>query len=208
MNTWPTFYEDRVGPEYFEYARKRYEPFIENACLLLWQIASNKHFANDCVEYGCGIGTMSLAISMEMHKSPFDFFLSDNNHEMIKLANDNINLITKKYKFNFINEATCFDFYENECADMTCRDFGFTHGVLEHFTPRHIRKIIRNFDGITGKGQHTQRGIHMHYVPTNKYKTKSFGDEHLWTPDYWVELTNPTRIELFNDDHDLILFFE
>ena len=67
-----------------------------------------------------------------------------------------------------------------------------THGVLEHFSDSQIQNICERC------------GNSIHYVPLDKYKTPSFGDERLLPYEYWLELTTPVSWMLFNDDHDLM----
>ena len=67
-----------------------------------------------------------------------------------------------------------------------------THGVLEHFSDSQIQNICERC------------GNSIHYVPLDKYKTPSFGDERLLPYEYWLELTTPVSWMLFNDEHDLM----
>lgn len=67
-----------------------------------------------------------------------------------------------------------------------------THGVLEHFDDEQIQTICE------------MNPNSIHYVPLDKYKTPSFGDERLLPYEYWLELVCPVTWMLFNDDHDLM----
>ena len=72
-----------------------------------------------------------------------------------------------------------------------------SHGVLEHFEDHEIHEIL-----------HYQKAISpllIHYVPSDKYTYKSFGDERLLSKEYWKENFNPTEIIEFNSGYDLIL---
>ena len=57
-----------------------------------------------------------------------------------------------------------------------------THGVLEHFSEEQIKTIMSNLSNSYDQ---------IHYVPTDGYKTKSFGDENLWSVQKWIDLINP-----------------
>lgn len=67
-----------------------------------------------------------------------------------------------------------------------------SHGVLEHFQDDQIEKICGNCANS------------IHYVPLDRYKTPSFGDERLMPYEKWLELATPITWMLFNDDHDLM----
>ena len=73
-----------------------------------------------------------------------------------------------------------------------CSTLSVTHGVLEHFTDQQIEEICRSCCNS------------IHYVPLDKYKTPSFGDERLLPYEHWLELATPITWMLFNDDHDLM----
>ena len=104
----------------------------------------------------------------------------DNDPMMVMLANQN---------------TDDYNFYHGDILEgvMDCSTLKVSHGVLEHFNDNDIQDIC-------------ERYCHsIHYVPLDKYKTPSFGDERLLPYEYWLELTTPTSWLLFNDDHDLII---
>lgn len=76
-------------------------------------------------------------------------------------------------------------------------EVGHSHGVLEHFNDVEIRDII--------KLQREQYETLIHYVPSYLYRTPSFGDERLMTPENWQEICQPDEIIEFNGGYDLIL---
>lgn len=79
-------------------------------------------------------------------------------------------------------------------------DIIYSHGVLEHFPNHCIRDILKRQRKCAGKV--------VHYVPTNGYKTQSFGDERLMSFEWWVCMWKPIRHILFNNDKDLLLIWE
>lgn len=67
-----------------------------------------------------------------------------------------------------------------------------SHGVLEHFQDYQIENFCSNCRNS------------IHYVPLDRYKTPSFGDERLLPLEHWLELVTPVSWMLFNEDHDLM----
>ena len=74
-----------------------------------------------------------------------------------------------------------------------------THGVLEHFSDDDIMKIISTYDNDNVLFQ-------AHYVPTDRYKSPSFGDERLLAPEAWNALIKPDYYILDNNECDLYMF--
>lgn len=103
----------------------------------------------------------------------------DSDPMMVKLANENTN------SNNFYQA----DIFEMEIPPSTV--LKVSHGVLEHFNDDQITDIVERC------------GNSIHYVPLDKYKTPSFGDERLLPYQYWLDLVTPKAHILFNDDHDL-----
>lgn len=133
-------------------------------------------------EEGIGIGSVTKALwNRNILSTGFD-----NCIEMVKLANLN-NGGTVAYQDCILNPWK---------PDHTS-DLVVTHGVLEHFQDHDIISIA---------ARHRMQGIPaIHYVPTNKYKEPSFGDERLLSPIQWVELVQAKAYHLFNDGYDLLL---
>lgn len=103
----------------------------------------------------------------------------DLNLGMVMLANQNTN--SDKFRQGDILTTT------TELSTLKV-----SHGVLEHLDDSSIRTVCElNPNSI-------------HYVPLDKYKTPSFGDERLLPYEYWLELVCPITWMLFNDDHDLM----
>lgn len=103
----------------------------------------------------------------------------DISTEMVRLANENTN------SNNFYTKSIFDVEFEKGLTYVS-------HGVLEHFKDEDIVKITNKF------------AQSIHYVPLDKYKTPSFGDERLLPYEYWLELVNPVAYKLFNDNHDLL----
>jgi 2-polyprenyl-3-methyl-5-hydroxy-6-metoxy-1,4-benzoquinol methylase len=195
--SWFNFYKNRVNSSYLEYAEKRYKPMIDKII----------EFIPECgraVEAGCGIGTISKIIASKKKCVILGF---DNCEDMLKLADTNI---------------TCSDFFYNEngstvwlkqddiltytgpaihdSLDSDVRvDVVFSHGVLEHFNDAEINTIISN------QKQYAKHIVH--YVPGDKYKVPSFGDERLMCSGQWKEICNPSEIITFNDGFDYLLIW-
>ena len=98
---------------------------------------------------------------------------------MVQLANQN----TKTTNFSVGS------IFEEMFPDSTLK---VTHGVLEHFEDSEIESFCSNCLNS------------IHYVPLDKYKNPSFGDERLLPYEHWLELATPKSWMLFNQDHDLM----
>lgn len=124
------------------------------------------------------------------------FIFSDINCEMLDLCLRNISgmkSITPPARVAFACEdITSKKFYEPNTVVVT-------HGVLEHFSDEDILKTMATYD--------TDRVVFQaHYVPTDRYKEKSFGDERLLSVEKWIKLVNPDYHALGNNGKDLYLF--
>lgn len=136
----------------------------------------------------------------KIYDSPVSF--SDADPEMIKLCDTNNSLHIP----NSIRDETKFTFLVEDILSSgktyTPNSFVVTHGVLEHFSTEDVRSIIEGYNG-----NDLVRG-HIHYVPTDKYTTPSFGDERLCSVEGWVDLVNPSRYIVDNCGKDLYLITE
>jgi SAM-dependent methyltransferase len=175
--SWSKFYESRLDENYYRYICKRYSPFIEEIKQLLRP-------RDVVVELGCGIGSITRAV---LDSKPLcKFRCTDINQEMLRLTAKN------KLKNRVL-------FYQ---IDMT-QDYSlpakvaFSHGVLEHLSNQQIRDAINI--------QKKQYKYLIHYVPSYKYVTQSFGDERLLRSEQWSAICQPDEIIEFNDGYDLIL---
>ncbi|OQY10304.1 MAG: hypothetical protein B6I28_01270 [Fusobacteriia bacterium 4572_132] len=133
------------------------------------------------LEMGSGIGSITKILNK---RKKGNFLISDINKNMLKLSNQNLKSIP-----SFI-----FDIKNHLYKKV---DIIHCHGVLEHFDNTDIQKIIKN---------QLKSCTHLiHYVPSNKYKIQSFGDERLLSKEEWFNLIKPKEIIAFNNNYDLIL---
>lgn len=175
VTTWPDFYRQRVN-------NKSYELFFEKRYYPLIHTALElKPYS--ILEEGMGIGTISKLL---IAQTPvIDCFGFGQDPEMVKLARENV--------------PTAIVWEDDIMRPRTVKrtDLIITHGVLEHFYDHEIWDIMRRYK-LIGAPQ-------LHYVPTDKYLSPSFGDERLLSPMKWLKLVKPKDYILFNDDHDLLL---
>lgn len=183
MDKWAEFYESRVNDYgYIKYFKKKYEPFLR----LLHQKAIR---GSKVAEFGCGIGTVTKILH-ELNPM-LTHTLYDNSYDVIRLAHEN--LIGVRDVF-----ITNLDIIQPNFIQLF--DVIHSHGVLEHFKDKDIQRIIMH--------QLRMSDTLIHYVPSNKYKTPSFGDERLKSPEYWMNVCRPDKVVEFNDGYDLILIWE
>lgn len=173
---WHNFYKNRIGESYTYYISKQYSPFIE-------EIKKRINPQSKVLEMGCGIGSVTKILSDLINAS---YYISDISQEMISLSILNL----KGRTFNHLRWNIKKEFKEKVAIIHS-------HGVLEHFNDRDIKQIITN--------QLKCCKNLLHYVPSNKYNYKSFGDERLLSKNKWKELVRPKEIIEFNNGYDLIL---
>lgn len=171
-----------MNDKYFDYLCNKYEKFI---CDILNSIVINNY--NVIIEAGCGICSITRSL---IEQDPERVYIGlDKSKKMLDLSLHNLLAIPNKENFTL---AQCDIVKEQYCGDLV-----HSHGVLEHFSDKQIQKIIcyqrKNFKEL------------IHYVPSYKYKTPSFGDERLLTINQWKKICNPNEIIEFNDGYDLIL---
>ena len=163
-------------------------------------------------EEGCGIGTVSLAIS-KIGERLFNSFgltdssdikkiskviFSDINIPMLELCCKNTLSISTN---NYFGKVPLFYAKENICEPkfFESSTVVVTHGVLEHFSDEDITRIMSTYNNDKVLFQ-------AHYVPTCQYASPSFGDERLLPVDYWIALIKPDYYLLDNDGKDLYMF--
>jgi len=196
MNTWPDFYKSRVCSErYQRYVEKRYAPFIEVIKMLMWIRATNRPEPITIHEVGCGIGTITTAIYNNF--GVYEFAASDNNLVMLENTGTHFMTMTgapaQPYNMKFLVRNVLG-------GNIDRADIFHSHGLLEHFDEADISRIISYMN--------SKCAAMVHYVPTDKYKTPSFGDERLWPVEKWQDICQPDRVETFNDDHDLMMIWD
>ncbi len=145
----------------------------------------NQLKGNSFLEIGCGISSITKLIYDKNKK----FIISDKSSKMLHLSN--INLKELKVQSKIIN---AIKFIDNRV------DVIHSHGMLEHLTPNQMKQSV--------ECSLRQCKTLVHYVPSNKYNYKSFGDELLISPKEWGELVDPSEIIEFNNGFDLILIWE
>ena len=167
--TWKEFYKNRLNDNYFSHVKNQYRKFIDEV--------ENTFNTNDIVmEVGCGIGSITKAL---IERKKAKYFLSDVNEEMLKLTEKNV--CRKGMNYNILDKLP---FHV---------DVIHSHGVLEHFEPEEVKKIINNQRAVCRKL--------VHYVPSNKYDYKSFGDEMLLSKEEWKKIICPYEIKEFNNGY-------
>ena len=154
----------------------QYKPFFN---YLNSAIASSSESV--IVEEGSGTGLVSSLIPREDKQ----LILVDNNVDMLRLSDRNV---TGKNVKRVLCDLTRFSHNGG---------LVHSHGVLEHLSPGDIQQVIRR------QKQCYSRVIH--YVPSNRYTYKSFGNELLLSKQQWVKLVHPDKVIEFNNGYDLIL---
>lgn len=175
--SWSSFYEQRVGDSYPQYCKTRYKVFVD---------ILNSIGAKTISEEGCGIGTITKVI----HSPSTKFTLFDYDRGQVSLAKRNL----MRYANLTIELGDITNHRHKEKQDLI-----FSHGVLEHFSPEQMKIIL--------KRQRRQSRSVVHYVPTAKYSSRSYGDELLKSKEWWIQNFKPTEAKTFNEDKDLVLIW-
>ncbi|RHV96955.1 class I SAM-dependent methyltransferase [Odoribacter sp. OF09-27XD] len=203
MSKWADYYKDRVNNKKYEDAfRRKYDLFLGYIAKRIDSSINRKTGFRkiNIKEEGCGIGTVSKLVGSFF--APYLFIFSDIDPEMIKLCDINNSLHSPDFVRNEIKSNFLVEDILSSDKTYVPNSFVVTHGVLEHFSTEDVKSIIDGYnsnDLVTG---------HIHYVPTDKYTTPSFGDERLCSVDEWVDLVNPTRYIIDNCGKDLYLITE
>jgi SAM-dependent methyltransferase len=181
MKNWAEFYKDRVNNiGYTRYFEQKYAPFLET-------IYEEAKLTTKIAEIGCGTGLVSQLLLPKLSKS--QFLLVDKCPMMLEYASKRP--LGASPRVLLVQDNL---YSKNLIASLRGCKVVFSHGVLEHFSPENIQKVVQKLPG-------TQ----IHYVPTNKYKTKSFGDELLMSESEWNDLVKPRKSFTFNKGKDLCL---
>ena len=96
-------------------------------------------------------------MTKSLYRNNINFKVVDNNRKMLELTAINLKGTQVTKELNDIRKPLKERF-----------DIIYSHGVLEHFSLDEIRLII--------KRQLMSSKFLVHYVPSSKYKTPSFGD--------------------------------
>lgn len=177
---WNEFYAQRVNSTYQKYFEKKYAPFLE----------AIKKEQKHVLDEGCGIGSIGKYIRSIDDVVPRIYKGYDVDLNMLYLAEENTTL-------NMPHDLWQDDIL-NPDRKINLTYLRVTHGVLEHFTDDEICKIFQRYkdSGVTS----------IHYVPLDKYKVPSIGDERLLIWRHWIMLAErygDVQFELFNEDFDL-----
>lgn len=186
---WHEFYERRVGKSYVDYFKERYSLFLLAVSNISTKYAINTiafPFSREYLtEIGCGIATASICLTQLRNMT---IHAIDKSPEMLSLAKKNAKIAECDIKFEQASIPTYIPEYPSIC---------FSHGVLEHFPRSKIKRYIEKL---------RKNGLpQVHYVPTNKYTYKSFGDERLFSIKDWEDIARPTELIPFNNDKDLVI---
>jgi 2-polyprenyl-3-methyl-5-hydroxy-6-metoxy-1,4-benzoquinol methylase len=180
MVSWYNFYKTRVNSEeYLKYFKQRYKPMIDVIVGFVPSVIC---------EEGVGIGSLAKSLS-DLATVPLIYGF-DNDPLMIELATLNLKETKSKiiiYEDDIIKPKTMI------YSSLVC-----THGVLEHLSDEDIKIITDRYERRNIKHR-------VHYVPTEKYGTPSFGDERLLPVHHWLNLVKPKDYIIFNEGHDLLL---
>ena len=184
--TWDEYYKSRVrNNEYRAAFRLKYGLFLKEIIFNIKRLAQELGTPVILKEEGCGIGTVSLSISSMEEK-----LLGSMGLTSVSETKE-----VSKVIFSDISPVMLGLCHENTCPPSIV----VTHGVLEHFADDDIMKIISTYDNDNVLFQ-------AHCVPTNRYKSPSFGDERLLAPEVWDALIKPDYYILDNNGCDLYMF--
>jgi predicted RNA methylase len=176
---WLDFYKHRDPDRYYNYAIKRYSPFICAIAKATWGGAI-------VLEVGSGMGTITRVLK-NYSTGTEHFLCTDVNPEMVALTRKNVPRDVHCYQHDMREPARYVDIIHG-------------HGVLEHMGDADIRCSIE---------AHRQSGASyaFHYVPSDRYDEPSFGDERLLSAHEWQQLAAPSQIIPFNNDFDLCMIW-
>jgi len=146
--------------------------------LSLLQKEVDKKQVKRIMEIGCGLGSITKLLKTNKAR-----VVVDKNKMLINFINLKAEKVVRDITKPFIEKV----------------DLIHSHGLLEHLSDFQIRQTIRE--------ELKCSNLLVHYVPSNKYTYKSFGDERLLTPKQWKEICSPSNIIEFNNGLDLILIW-
>lgn len=190
--TWDKYYQDRVNnKEYLLAFRRKYMRFLIEIVDNVIDLSISINSPVVIKEEGCGIGNVSKCVFCSLSDYVSSMMFSDINKNMLSLCMDNTRGIHPDVSYYIENICAPKFFLPSTCV--------ITHGVLEHFDDRYIKEIMSTYDD-------KRVVMQAHYVPTDAYKIKSFGDERLLPVQYWVDLVKPDYCILDNGGCDLYMF--
>lgn len=185
MSKWYDLYVKRLNSDYRSYMSKRYGEF-------LWKISSRINSHGLYGEFGCGAGNITRLLLEQSGVEHSTFVLLDIDEQMLDLAKKNLGELQTNNNILIGHGNILY-------GSTVEFDTIYSHGVLEHFSDADINRIINN--------QKKVCNTLIHYVPSDKYPTQSYGDERLLSVSQWKEICNPTEIKTFNNGYDLMLIW-
>jgi precorrin-6B methylase 2 len=193
MKTWYDFYSDRMNDRYLEHVKTKYDVFIS-------LVADSIPASGVAVEAGCGAGNVSRILCERRPDVNFHFL--DNDVQMIGLTKKNLSQLGyPNYRVQYKDiDPDAYDSLLSDTIYPPGADVIYAHGVIEHYSDERIRRII-------AAQVAAAKVAVVHYVPSYKYVTPSFGDERLMTKEQWIEVASPDTIYYFNDEYDYALMW-
>ena len=146
--------------------------------LSLLQKEIKKASTKKIMEIGCGLGSITKLLTTNK-----ETIVVDKNESLMNFIDLKAKKVVRDITKPFIEKV----------------DLIHSHGLLEHLSDLQIKQTIRE--------ELKCSSLLVHYVPSNKYTNKSFGDERLLTPKQWKEICSPSNIIEFNNGLDLILIW-
>lgn len=182
MSKWSDIYKSRICNGYLDYCKQKYKDFI---------LELDRIDIELFIELGCGAGTFTK-ILLQQSSTNHDktFFLVDNDIDMLELAKLNLKDYINSINIKFINRDLL-----TYSITTNVNTLIHSHSVLEHLKDDEIYSVIENFP--------CGNSHQVHYVPTEKYITPSYGDERLMPVYKWKQFGFKTKT--FNNGYDLIL---
>lgn len=189
MSSWYEHYVGRMNDSYLDHVRKRYGPFIK---IIRELMPKSDHCR--VAEVGCGAANITRILDEKIIMGQHcRHIILDKCPLMLGLAHQNL-------ADNHVNHLAILGNALNLPTEpMTGLSVIHSHGVLEHFSDKHINRIINE--------QKMFCSNLVHYVPSHRYEKPSFGDERLLSVDDWYRICRPDEIVQFNDGYDLALIW-
>lgn len=198
---WSEFYQTRVNDSSYDaYFENKYKYFLE-------AIADASFHSKSIVELGSGIGTVYKLLNkkyfINTEAVPRPYLMIDNNSKMHELALLNLSKNCSKrvllLNMDIINPELTTLFKALSNSVLYSFPLLVSHGVLEHFQDKEIISILNAY-----------KGPQIHYVPSYKYQSPSFGSERLLSVQDWREILCPLnmyslKIEYFNHNYDILI---
>jgi hypothetical protein len=181
--TWTEFYAGRDTKQYRDYVRKQYAPFIDAVTREIFPLAQH---CPVILEVGSGLCTVTQLI--EPYTCTSTLVCMDIDQEMVRQTR-----VTMRDRAHVIHA-------DMRTASWIRADVIHGHGVLEHLSDASIARTLAAHKASGAK-------VAIHYVPGEKHKAPSFGDERLMPFGWWIDKFNPTEAFEFNDGKDYVLIW-